>query len=374
MRTFSVSLKSRLKNLDYFIIFSALGMTLLSLLVLYGGSNVMGTRRLQIQCVASLVGIFLMIGISFLDYDLWIKHFEIPIFILALIMMAMVLVFGKDNQGNAAWIEIPGIGVDLQPSEFVKILFIITFSRHIDRVKKNINSIKNVFFLLIHAGIIIGLVVLTGDVGSALIFAGITAIMLFAAGLSIWYFIIGLSIVVIALPIIWPHLPTYQQMRIIVGFNPELDPIKWGYQPLLSRSAIAAGGLAGAGLYGGTVYTTLPAKHSDFIFAVLSEKFGIIGGLTYIILMSIMVIRLLYLARKARKDYGALILAGLAGLFIIQTLENIGMCLGMLPVIGITLPFMSYGGSSMLAVYIYIGVALSIASHNKKYYFEREAA
>ena len=375
MKEFSVSLKERLSQLDFIIIFCGLGMNIMSLLVLFGAQDIWGTRFFTVQTIASVLGIFMMIILAYLDYDAIISKLTIPIFIVSILLMATVLLFGVDNgMGNKNWIRIPGIPFTLQPSEFVKITFIITFSRHINRVKDNINHIKNVIALAIHGGIIMGLVLMTGDLGSTLVFVTIMAVMLFCAGLSIWYFIGVFALIALLSPLLWSHMKLYQQERIIYGFSPELDPQGKGYQPLLSRAAISAGGFTGAGLFGGSVFTTLPQKESDFIFAVLCEKFGFVGGVLYIILMSVMVIRLIILARRARKDYGALICIGVCTLFVAQSLENIGMCLGMLPVVGITLPFCSYGGSSMLAVYIYLGFIMSISSHNKKYYFERESA
>lgn len=350
-------------------------MNVMSLLVLYGASEVWGTRFFTVQSIASVLGLFAMLALSYIDYDALISKMTVPIFIFSIVLMVTVLLFGVDNgMGNKNWIRIPGIPFTIQPSEFVKITFIITFSRHINSVKENINNIKNVIMLLLHGGIIMGLVLLTGDLGSALVFAAIMAMMLFCAGLSVWYFVGALALIAILSPVLWSHMKEYQQERIIYGFSPELDPQDTGYQPLLSRSAISAGGIFGAGMFGGEVFKTLPQKESDFIFAVLCEKFGFIGGGVYILLMSVMVIRLLILARRARKDYGALICVGICTLFVAQTLENIGMCLAMLPVVGITLPFCSYGGSSMLAVYIYLGFVMSISSHNKKYFFEREKA
>ena len=375
LREFSVSLKDRLSQLDFIIIFCAFGMNILSLLVLYGGSDVWGGKHFIIQSIASVLGIITMFILSYLDYDAIISRMSIPIFLLSIFLMAAVLLFGVDNgMGNKNWIRIPGVPFTIQPSEFVKITFIITFSRHINHVKEHINNFKNVIMLAIHAGIIIGLVLLTGDLGSALVFMTIMAVMLYCGGLSLWYFAAAFALIAVLSPFLWSHMKEYQQNRIIYGFSPELDPLKSGYQALLSRSAISAGGLFGAGMFGGSVYTTLPQKESDFIFAVLCEKFGFVGGAVYIIFMSIMVIRLIILSRRARKDYGALICIGVCALFVAQTLENIGMCLAMLPVVGITLPFCSYGGSSMLAVYIYLGFVMSISSHNKKYYFERESA
>ena len=375
VKEFSVGIKDRLRQLDFIILICAVGMSVLSVMILWGCSELVGSRRMIVQSAAAFLGLIVMVSVSLVDYDAILSRFSIHLFVISVVLLLSVLVFGTSNDmGNKSWINIPGINLDVQPSEFVKIIFICTFAKHIDRVKADINKITNLIQLAVHALIIFGCVMLSGDLGSALVFLAIVAVMLFCAGLSLWYFAALLVIAAIAAPILWPHLSEYQQMRIIVGFNPEIDPDHWGYQAILSRKAIVAGGFRGAGLFGGSVYKTLPVATSDFIFAVLCEKLGFFGAFTYILLNCTMVIRLIWLARVARKDYGALICAGVAALLIAQTLENIGMCLAMLPVVGITLPFMSYGGSSMLSLYTCLGLIMSISTHNKKYYFERESA
>lgn len=375
VKEFSVGIKDRLRQLDFIILICAVGMSVLSVMILWGCSELVGSRRMIVQGAAAFLGLIVMVSVSLVDYDAILSRFSIHLFIISVVLLLSVLVFGTSNDmGNKSWIHIPVINLDVQPSEFVKIIFICTFAKHIDRVKADINKINNVLQLAVHALIIFGCVMLSGDLGSALVFLAIVAVMLFCAGLSLWYFAALLVIAAIAAPILWPHLSEYQQMRIIVGFNPEIDPDHWGYQALLSRKAIVAGGFRGAGLFGGSVYKRLPVATSDFIFAVLCEKLGFFGAFTYILLNCTMVIRLIWLARVARKDYGALICAGVAALLIAQTLENIGMCLAMLPVVGITLPFMSYGGSSILSLYTCLGLIMSISTHNKKYYFERESA
>ncbi len=334
------------------------------------------TRRVIIQAVASVLGLLLMFAMACIDYDaILTKRNIIILFGIALLFMLAVVVFGEGERGNRNWIRIKGLPFDIQPSEFVKIFFIITFSKHIDLVKEHINHIKNLIPLGIHAGIIIVLVLKTGDLGSALVYIMLMLVMLFAAGLSLWYFA-GMAVVgVIAFPFIWQYfLSEAQQMRILAGFNPDIDPLGKGYQAILSRTAIAAGGLGGAGITGGGAYIDIPDYFSDFLFAVLAEKFGFFGCFILMILMAVLIIRLIYIAKIARKDYGAFICMGVVAILFSQTAENIGMCLAMLPVVGITLPFFSYGGSSMLAMYMCVGVVQSIAAHNKKYYFEREPA
>jgi rod shape determining protein RodA len=195
---------------------------------------------------------------------------------------------------------------------------------------------------------------------------GFLLIMLFVAGLSGFYFLGGAVLILIAFPIIWEHLATYQQERIIVGFNPELDPLGKGLQPLLSKQCIENGGFFGIGLMGKGDYEVLPASHTDFIFATVCEKFGIFGGIFVVMLLLVMVVRILLIARSCGKDYGSLICVGVAAIVIVQTIENIGMCLAMLPVVGLTLPFLSCGGSSVLATYVLLSLVHSIKGHKPK--------
>lgn len=379
MKEFSVSLKEKLRRIDYVVFFSVFGMTSLSILTLAGAANASaaGPRRVVIQIAASLVGLVMAYIISLFDYDELLNHFTLPLLGIGVGLMILTVIFGvgpDETSTNKCWLSIPGLPFDIQPAEFVKIVFIMTFAKHIDIVKKKINHPLVVLSLCIHGGLITGLVLLTGDLGSALVYLAIMAIMLYTGGLSLWYFAAALAIVIVLFPYLWPKLSEYQQQRILVGFNPELDPIKYGYQALRSRDAIAAGGFFGAGFSGGSYFKLVPEYKSDFLFAVVAEKFGFIGTFFYMALMGTLIFRLIWIARHARKDCGANICMGVAAIMLVQSLENIGMCLGMLPVVGITLPFLSYGGSSMLASFIYIGVIQSIVTHNQKYYFERENA
>ena len=149
----------------------------------------------------------------------------------------------------------------------------------------------------------------------------------------------------------------------MVGFNPSLDPNDKGWQPLLSKQCIENGGLFGVGLHGGGDYEALTASHTDFILATVCEKFGFVGGFLVIATLAVLVMRVLWIGRQASHDYGMLISVGVAGVLIAQTLENVGMCLAILPVVGITLPFLSCGGSSVLATYILVGMVHSVKAH-----------
>ena len=211
--------------------------------------------------------------------------------------------------------------------------------------------------------VIIGLILLSGDLGVALVYGVLMLILLFCAGLHLWYFGGGILLFCVAFPFLWDYLAAYQQDRILVGFNPELDPMYRGWQPLLSRQCIENGGLLGVGLFSGGDYEQLAASHTDFILATIAEKFGFLGVLVVIGLLVVMVVRILWIGRQASHDYGMYLCVGVAAVMIAQILENVGMCLGVLPVVGLTLPFLSCGGSSLLATFILVGIVHSVASH-----------
>lgn len=374
MKEFSLTLKEKARQLDMVMLFCAMALSILSVVTLASSADAYkaGMAYARNQVFAMVLGLLCVGIISMIDYDMLIERLEYVFFGISVALLLAVILFGEGEMGNENWISIPIINMNIQPTEFVKITFIITFSRHLDRVKHKINHPMHVLQLLIHGGIIIGMVVLSGDDGMALVYAVIFAVMLFCAGISLWYVAGAVALVVILFPVLWDHMALYQQQRILVGFNPDLDPDYIGYQSIKSRDCIISGGFRGTGFSGGTKYYSLPAAQSDCLFSVLAEKFGFIGTFTYIALITILVWRIILLAKHCRKNYASFICMGMVGMLLAQTLENIGMCLAIMPVVGITLPFFSYGGSSMLSMYMCLGVLQSICSHNHKYYFERE--
>ena len=366
------SIKSILKSVDPIILACMLILSCMSLLTVIGGAAQFGSRRLIMQLAMNAVGIVATFVIARLDYRDIGDRFALPFFFFSVCLLSLVFVpFLAANEGtNNSWIDLGPVAV--QPSEFVKASFILTFAKHLHTVRDRINHPKSLLGLGLHAGIIVGLILLSGDLGVALVYAGIVLLMLFVTGVSLWYFIGAAGALVIAFPILWPHLNLYQQERILYGFTPESDPLGVGQQPLESRDAIIRGGLWGEGMQGGNVYKQLYAADTDFIFSTYCEKFGFIGAILLLIVMLVFVWRLIRLARLSRHDYGAYICIGIAAMIVVQTVENIGMCLGMLPVVGITLPFMSCGGSSTLAIYITLGMVHSIYNHRVRFYYERD--
>lgn len=342
--------------------------------VLMVASAVRGTESSYVtkQSFAVFLGICFMFILSYVNYEIFLNlKLCIILFIGAMALLAATLFIGI-GVGNQNWISLAGVSLNIQPSEFAKVIFIITFSKHLDMVKGKINKPLNVLLLLVHAGIVIGLVMLQGDLGSALVFMFIAAVMCYVRGLSIFYFLGGIAATVLASPYLWQLLKPYQQQRILVGFNPELDPLGYGYQQILSKNAIMNTSLFGTGYMNSSVSPTIPYNHTDMIFSVLAEELGIVGVVVLLALMVFLLVRIAKTAFISRKDIGSTICVGVAAMIIAQTVENIGMTLGVLPIIGITLPFISYGGSSVLSLFLSLGLVLSIYRYQSKYFFERE--
>ena len=361
-------LKRVFGTLDPVVLFCTLALNLFSVLILYGSIEVFGRSRLLMQVAMTVVGFVLMTVISHLDYRFVVNRYWLWFLVISAGLLLFTAAFGTVQGGNRSWLTIVKLGgteISVQPSEFVKLTFICTFAKHLSHVSGRINHPKVLLGLALHAGLIVGAILLSGDLGVAIVYMAIILFMLFAAGMSLFYDLGLAALLAVAFPFLWDFLEEYQQERILVGFKPELDPLGKGMQPLLSRDAIINGGWLGQGFRGGAVYEILPASHTDFMFATVCEKFGFVGGILVISILALLVLRIVVIAVSLKDDMGKLIAIGVAAMLIVQSVENIGMCLARLPVVGITLPFISYGGSSMLAIYLLFGVLHSVSSHGK---------
>ncbi len=360
-----------MRRMDMGLLAAMGGLSLVSILTLAGGYSSFGAKRIVMQLGATVVGMVFMFLVASIDYRVVAEKLSLVLIGGSALLLIITLIFGTSEGANRSWLYLPLIPFGIQPSEFIKACFLITFGQHLHRVSQDINKPRVLMWLFIHACIYIGLILLSGDLGVALVYVGICAVMLFCAGLSGWYFAGLGGVVAVASPFMWKLLRDDQKQRILVGFNPDLDPLGKGFQPIQSRSSIANGGFFGRGMFGGRVYQTYPASHTDFIFGTVCEKFGFVGAVVTVGLLAYIVLRVIKLARMTRGGCGMYICIGFAAMIIVQSVENIGMCLGMLPVVGITLPYMSYGGSSVLAIYIITGVVQSVAVHRNRMHFAR---
>ncbi len=363
-------LKQAIRNIDPVLFVCATLLSLISIVTVWGAVENFGMSKLKMQIFIFFVGVFVTFVLAYVDYRVIVDKLWLWMLIGSVVLLVLTLLFGSSGESretaNKSWLEIPGTGFMIQPSEFVKFTFICTFSKHLFTVQDHINRPLTVLLLMGHAGLVVGLILSSGDLGVALIYLAIVAIMLFCAGLHPGYFAAIALIVVLLFPYLWDHLSYYQQQRILIGFSPELDPVGFGMQPLMSLDAIAAGGFSGIGLFEGGYYEILPASHTDFIYATICEKFGFLGGAAVLIIFTVMVVRIFFIACAAgRSDCGGLICAGIGGMLVVQILLNVGMCFAMLPVIGITLPLLSCGGSSMLATFMMLGLLHNVYAHSE---------
>ncbi len=375
VKGFGHALMARIKRMDPILFIASAFLSFMSILTIFGSVENFGRSKLIMQCAMTVAGMVAVFILANIDYRFFVDRFAIAFFIGSAFLLAITLICGSSGEnmetGNKSWLNIPIINIAIQPSEFVKITFLCTFSKHIELVQNRLNHPKSILGLLLHAGVIVGLILLSGDLGVALVYFGIIAFMLFCAGLSGWYFLGGAGLITVLAPFLWEFLKPYQKNRIVYGFQPEIDsaPMDIVRQPLMSKEAIAQGGLFGKGLFSGGIYEDLAASHTDFIFATVCEKFGFVGGALVVTALVVLAIRLLYLAYRTKDTVGKLICSGIAAVIIIQTMENLWMCIAKVPVVGITLPFMSAGGSSLLALFILMGLAHSVSAQEKRRLF-----
>lgn len=314
------------------------------------------------------LGVFLSLILSVIDYRSFISKYRyIIVFNASLLLLTYIFGSSVTEGTNSNWIDL-GI-IKIQPSEFAKLFFIYSFSVHLSQVRDKMHKFTTVLTLGIHAAIIFGLVLLQKDLGSLTIFLVIFICMCFAAGISVWYYIAGGAAIVCVSPFIWPHLSEYQKNRILLCFDESIDPLGTGirYQQLRSQTAIGNGGVFGTGYTKGAVTQGLtdhlPAKHTDMIFSTFCEEWGFIGALFVLILTTLLIVRAFKIALSCGNSIGRYICVGIASMLMIQVIENVGMCLGVMPVIGITYPFLSYGGSSILSCFLAVGMVLSVSTH-----------
>ena len=377
MKSFGRSFWDKIRQIDPILFACTFILSIISLLTIFGAVDNFGRSKLIMQSAMIIVGTVGLFIFANFDYRFFVDRFAIFLFLGSVLILALTLLFGSTGENmetaNRSWLNIPFINIAIQPSEFVKLAFLCTFAKHLDTVKDTINHPKTLLFIMLHAGIIAGLILLSGDLGVCLVYFGIIAVMLYCAGLSGWYFLGVGALLAIVFPFLWDLLRVDQQNRIIFGFNPELDAGNVGMQALMSRDTIASGGFFGQGLFGGSLYEDLPASHTDFIFSTVCEKFGFFGGFIVVATLVVMAFRLIFISRNSRDGVGKLICGGISAIIILQTAENLWMCVAAVPVIGITLPFVSYGGSSMLAMYLLMGLAHSVSAQEKKFFFKRRS-
>ena len=324
-------------------------------------------RDAVVMIIAAVLGITITLIISAFDYELIMKIWPIiGLFCVGLMLITLIFGVAPESRPDAkSWLQFGSIY--FQSSELVKIGYVITFAMHLELCKDNINSFKSIVLLGIHALIPIGLVVLTGDMGSALVFVFMTVAMLFFAGLHIGFFGAGGILGIAASPLIWMYIfDEYQRTRFLALFRPE-DFADESYQQRLGLNALGSGGFFGQGYLKGT-YTQaglVPERENDFILTAIGEETGFFGCLIALLLLFFICYKMIKTGKEARDFSAQLACYGIASMIAAQVAINAGMVLMILPVIGITLPFFSAGGTSTVCLYVGIGLVFSIYRYNR---------
>ncbi len=362
------------KNLDYILVCITLSCVLFGIFAINTAVKSFdnGNSFVLIQSAGAILGLIAAFFVASIDYNNLGNYNKLIYALCVLALIAVLLVgTGREDTGSKSWIRFGPIGV--QPSEFVKIGYIITFSKAVTSYGENLNKPKNIFKLLIHTAVFLMLILLQPDFGTMMVFLVIFAGILFVAKIS-WKYIAGTAVFIAAsVPLIWNFLlADYQKNRIRVLFDPESDPLAAGYHVMQSKIAIGSGGVFGKGIGQGsqTQFGYLPAKHTDFIFSVIGEEMGLIGCLICALLLFALVIKCFHIATNSSNKFGSYLCVGVACMFLAHTFENIGMCIGLMPVTGIPLPFFSYGGSSIVTNLIAIGLVLGVRMRKDEVNFE----
>jgi rod shape determining protein RodA len=328
------------------------------------------------QAVSAMLGTILLSIILCFDYSEFGRMWQV-IYGTNLVLLAAVLVIGKTTNGAQAWI---GLGpVHIEPGEYGKVMLILTLAHIISRADK-LETIWDLIPVALHLGLPLGLIMLQPDLGTALVYCCICAAMLYVAGFPGWKLLLlggtpvaGMVGWVVAHLHwgVWIPLGDYQIKRLTNFVNPTADIAGSGYQVFQSIIGIGSGGLFGKGLYLGTQNQLgfLPEQHTDFIFSVIGEELGFIGGLVVLGLFMLLVWRIMAAAAESKDRYGALIATGVAAMIGFHVLENVGMTMGVMPVTGIPLPFISYGGSSLMTNLMAMGLVLNVGMRRKTLMF-----
>jgi len=376
MRNFIKSIIRFFREADMLLFALSIASTLFGIILISSilRNSPKGNRELYVQIGAFIIGIFLFILFSYIDIDIIAdKSALLLIFSVLFISTLYLWGVGAEETGNKAWLRFFDIGI--QPAEIVKITFIIIVARMMAnfRERKSLNSFLSLMQILLVFGLLFTLIiVISGDLGSAIVYIFILIVMLFIGGVKLRWFAVSAAAVAAMSPLLWfSFMSERQRDRILAPFAPDalpqerLQAIMWQSQQ--SVKAIASGGYFGQGIGNGrmTQRQYIPAQHTDFIFSAAGEELGFLGCMLIVTLLVIIIARCMYVGIKSNNPLGLLVCTGIASMLIAQTFENIGMCLGVLPVVGITLPFFSYGGSSIVTCFAAMGIVSGIKMRPK---------
>lgn len=326
-------------------------------------------KRFKVQVLCAGVGICALLVLSAVSYrfmaKVWFLHLPVT---LGLVLLTFVgpssIVYKPDGSDDAAWLRFGGLS--LQPSELLKFSFILTFALHLSKVRDEINKPLNVLLLCIHGALPCLLIFKQGDMGSALVFFFIFLCMIFVSGISYRYVFLGMGVIAVAAPLLWYSglIPDYLKNRFLVLGDLENASLKEAYQQLVGRRILGSGQIFGKGLFSDDL-TYVFALENDLVLAHVGQTLGFVGCAAVILLLTVICVKILVVARAAKDPLGCYICTGVFAMLLFQVIINVGMVLCVLPVVGITLPFFSQGGTSLVTTCLSMGLCMSVSSYSR---------
>ena len=355
----SLSFKDKLFSIDYILVVSILILGVVSMFAMYSTDGGEFKYHTQSHIIRFTVFFIMFFILSFVQIRLW-HNTSYLIYVVFFILLVGVKYFGLTSSGSQRWLNF--YFMNLQPSELMKVGLILFLAKYYHRVSlENVNKIKFLFLPIVVLIAPVLLVVMQPDLGTSILIAAGGLIVAWLAGVRAKFFIYALLIFITLLPVAISFLKPYQKARILTFLNPEKDPLGAGYQIIQSKIAIGSGGLFGKGFLNGSqsYLDYLPEKHTDFIFTLFSEEFGFFGSLFILVLYVVIISRIIRIGNITRSNFGKLYCYGFATAFFVYVIVNMGMVLGLLPIVGSPLPILSYGGSSMMAIMLGLGIVMS---------------
>ena len=362
-----LALSKKIRQINWFLILIVVAAATIGVAMLYSAADGSWDPWAARQITRFTVGLVILVTIALVDLRFWWRYAYL-LFAILLALLLAVEVAGSTGMGAQRWINL-GV-IKLQPSELMKIGLILALARYFHGVSmENVRRIPYLLIPLLLVALPSILVLKQPDLGTALFLVLIGVTVFFIAGVRIWKFVLALAATGVAIPIVWSMLRAYQQKRILTFFNPDIDPLGAGYHILQSKIALGSGGVFGKGFMQGSQshLNFLPEKQTDFIFTMMAEEFGMMGGLTLLGLYSLILVYGFAISMRSQSHFGRLLALGLTSMMFLYVFINIAMVMGLIPVVGVPLPLISYGGTAMLTQMVGIGFLINVNVHRDLY-------
>lgn len=365
MNRYLQQIKEAIRKGDWVLLLLCMITTAFGCLVIASATAYLESYRyIGMQIAGACIGVLFYGLMSSVDIE-YLMERRTFLVLFNILFLSLLIPFGETIGGNRSWVNLPLLPFNIQVAEVCKITYILIMASVMTAHKERISSPWSVTHMGLHLGLLFIMnMVLSKDMGVSLIFAFIFVVMAYTGGVSYLWFLAGGAFIAIAFPILWPMLDDYQQLRIKVLFDPSLDAAGTGvrWHSALSLRSLTGGGMTGQGLFNGhrTQNGVLTGQHTDFIFSAIGEELGYVGCILALVLLGLIIARCIWVGVRSQDYARRLICFGAAAALIFQTIINVGMCTGVGPVIGLTLPFISYGATSVVSLYAMLGLVSGV--------------